>query len=725
MIGERHSPARIFLLLLALLLSLGGCSLVSSNPGRDSQDPDLSRRLRVFSSGSSVEVSLTELFDRLSETDVVFVGETHLDEVTHRLELAIARALKQRHSKIVISMEMFERDVQDQLDSYLAGEISEAQFLATSRPWSNYVTGYRPLIEWAREEGVPVVAANLPSPLRRKLMFGGKEALDALTLEERRGIATEILPATDRYWQRFDSAVRGHGHIAQPGSDRRFSTQNLWDNTMGESVAHALDEHPGALIIHYAGAFHTLERDGTARQFLLRRPSAGIKTVHIVPTSDLVNAQPEVDDERADFIVAAEALSRGYQDGTLAVMASREVRYRLSLGGASGACPLLIWLGQGSLPAADELVRLRAELGDVPTIVAVEAIYPQVEEDLHLGGRWFWDSTFNSDLQMLGSALARLRETLLRQHNVDPQRLLLAGEGDGATVVAAVALGDEDWPRSLAISPSGHERLGESGLPAPDADDSPVDWGPGLTVISTNTTGEWWRGELAAWQGLRVPCRWRELSEDPLESQGLRDSLLLENLQLTRAPAGDEKSLLWTPTDSPLAGQWARITAARWREQGEFGISWAPEPPAAALRLAVSGNGSLWGPEDFLDPQLIPFPDNPFGGTVILVVGADSSPQVIARWQRLEEEDVTRKRSRFVGTRVAVSGSERDLPAILEELREENKSVVLVVPTRFCATADEMSELKASIEGFDQGLRIGWLPGLGGMLARKASFPDD
>jgi uncharacterized iron-regulated protein len=57
---------------------------------------------------------------------------------------------------------MFERDVQDILDAYLEGNISEKTFLKQSRPWPNYLKDYRPLIEFARKKGMPVIAANIP-----------------------------------------------------------------------------------------------------------------------------------------------------------------------------------------------------------------------------------------------------------------------------------------------------------------------------------------------------------------------------------------------------------------------------------------------------------------------------------------------------------------------------------------------------------------------------------
>ncbi len=43
--------------------------------------------------------------------DVIFVGEQHDDVNTHRLELAVLEGLARRRDNVIVSLEMFERDV--------------------------------------------------------------------------------------------------------------------------------------------------------------------------------------------------------------------------------------------------------------------------------------------------------------------------------------------------------------------------------------------------------------------------------------------------------------------------------------------------------------------------------------------------------------------------------------------------------------------------------------
>ena len=86
----------------------------------------------------------------IARADVVFVGEQHDDPNTHRLERALLEGIARRRSDVVVSLEMFERDVQKRLDDYLAGRVTEEDFLKEARPWPRYATDYRPLVEFAK-----------------------------------------------------------------------------------------------------------------------------------------------------------------------------------------------------------------------------------------------------------------------------------------------------------------------------------------------------------------------------------------------------------------------------------------------------------------------------------------------------------------------------------------------------------------------------------------------
>ncbi len=143
---------------------------------------------RVFT-GTGEPASLDDILQAMGSVDAVLVGETHTDPVGHWLERELFRMAVDRFGggegegarrPVALSMEMFERDVQHILDEYLAGLITESQFLAGARPWEHYAEDYRGMVELARERGLPVIAANAPRRYVNRVSRLGREALREL-----------------------------------------------------------------------------------------------------------------------------------------------------------------------------------------------------------------------------------------------------------------------------------------------------------------------------------------------------------------------------------------------------------------------------------------------------------------------------------------------------------------------------------------------------------------
>ncbi|MBK7513390.1 MAG: ChaN family lipoprotein [Chloracidobacterium sp.] len=98
-------------------------------------------------------VTIDQIVAAAGVNEAVFLGEQHDDAVGHAIQAEIFRRIVAKYSperKVALSLEMFERDVQIIVDEYWRGLISEAQFMASSRPWGNYKTDYRPLFELAK-----------------------------------------------------------------------------------------------------------------------------------------------------------------------------------------------------------------------------------------------------------------------------------------------------------------------------------------------------------------------------------------------------------------------------------------------------------------------------------------------------------------------------------------------------------------------------------------------
>lgn len=284
-----------FLLALWLLLNL---------VGRGAAAP---AHMTIWDTRAGRTVGERALLDRLAQADVVFLGEQHDDPATHVFELHVLRGLHERlGGRLTLAMEMWERDVQVALDAYLQGTIDEPLFLKQARPWSNYATDYRPLVEYAKASHIPVVASNAPQKIVTQV---GRHGLAALAAAPPGQTAALIQAPQDDYWRRFAATMRamggGHGGAAMdPATIRRFyEAQVVRDETMAESVARWLKRGPDGLVLHVNGQFHSDYGGGVPRRVLWRRPLTRSVIVSVLPVADVREAFPSDARERADFVV--------------------------------------------------------------------------------------------------------------------------------------------------------------------------------------------------------------------------------------------------------------------------------------------------------------------------------------------------------------------------------------------------------------------------------------
>lgn len=272
---------------------------------------------RVVETASGLTVPFSAMIDRAASADVVFFGEQHDDPETHFLEFALLEGLGQRHSQVVLSLEMFERDVQYDLDRYLRGELSEADFLAVSRPWPRYATDYRPMVQLARARNWRVVAANIPRPMASAISRAGMRALDTLTtLERQRAAAAMTCAPNDAYYRRFAAEMSGHSAGGGPPSAadsaaaaamtlRFYEAQCAKDETMAESIAREfmMSSRRTEIVLHVNGAFHSDFGQGTAERVRRRLPDMRQLVITAVPVDDPATAAIGDNGRKADYVI--------------------------------------------------------------------------------------------------------------------------------------------------------------------------------------------------------------------------------------------------------------------------------------------------------------------------------------------------------------------------------------------------------------------------------------
>ena len=269
---------------------------------------------RVYDTASRTFVDFEVMLSRFKDADVIFVGEQHGDPNTHRLEAAVLDGLHRRQVVPVLSLEMLERDVQANLDEYLAGRLTEEEMLKgqSSGPWKNYAADYRRMVEMAKLRGWTVVAANVPRRLANEVAKNGKDVIPAFSETDRRYVAADLQCPLDDYFARFKESMGSHPSGNKTPEEqaqtmeRYYWAQCVKDETMAESIANAVQKRAGSPgpVVHYNGAIHTDFGLGTAER--VRRRLEGKKTVVVtmLPVADLDSLAPADDDlKRADFLV--------------------------------------------------------------------------------------------------------------------------------------------------------------------------------------------------------------------------------------------------------------------------------------------------------------------------------------------------------------------------------------------------------------------------------------
>ncbi|NQV17457.1 MAG: ChaN family lipoprotein [Armatimonadetes bacterium] len=241
--------------------------------------PIFCQEYKIIDTKMNKEIELKEMAERLGEFDVIFFGEYHGNKILHSLEIELLKMFYLNNKNLIISLEMFERDVQPVLDKYLSNEISETDFLAESRPWSNYETDYKPLIEFAKENELTVVAANIPRRYASMISKQGMNALDSLSQEEKKFVARKHKVFDDEYKERFIRTMQSnmkHSNKMPSGMmmnfDQIYAAQCIKDDTMAESILKYQRIPPRSKVIHFNGDFHSRKHLGTAQKIQILEP---------------------------------------------------------------------------------------------------------------------------------------------------------------------------------------------------------------------------------------------------------------------------------------------------------------------------------------------------------------------------------------------------------------------------------------------------------------------
>jgi uncharacterized iron-regulated protein len=245
----------------------------------------------IIDTRSGASVAVEEMLREAGTARVVYVGEQHTSAAHHEAQLRVIRALHAAGAQLAIGMEMFDRSYQPVLDLWSQGALDEEEFLRRTHWYANWrfdYALYRDILAFARSEGIPLVALNLPFNIPPKIRVGGIETLSAY---EKAFLPLDIDTGVAPHREFAEKIFAQHGFKNTRFEDF-YMAQCVWDEAMADAAAASM---PTGLMVILAGNGHIQYKYGIPER-LHRRTGLSYRTIYPV------SAGAPIDLAIADYI---------------------------------------------------------------------------------------------------------------------------------------------------------------------------------------------------------------------------------------------------------------------------------------------------------------------------------------------------------------------------------------------------------------------------------------
>lgn len=242
--------------------------------------------------------TLQELVAKLRKERLVYVGETHTAFGDHLLQLEVLRGMAEKPQGLALGVEWFQKRFQPVLDDYLTGRIDEAEMLRLTEyydRWRFDYRLYRPIIRFAKEKGIPIIALNASRELTSAISRMGINDLPAELRQE----LPDSYDVSDKVYEEALRETFAQHPVGEDGDFQRFlEVQLTWDESMAQRVADYLKADPVGRMLVLAGRGHIDGRNGIPNRVTRRTGLQGAVITTFVPSSR--------DFRAADYVVLAE-----------------------------------------------------------------------------------------------------------------------------------------------------------------------------------------------------------------------------------------------------------------------------------------------------------------------------------------------------------------------------------------------------------------------------------
>jgi uncharacterized iron-regulated protein len=281
----KKQPFRQLLVLMTAVLAFSACrTTLMSDP------------LKVYDLEHEQLLTETQALQRLQRARIVLVGEHHNNADHHLAQLQVIQALHQAGHKVAIGMEMFRRDSQQALDQWTSGSMDEQQFIEVFN--DNWTFGwelYRPILAYARDHRIPVVALNVSRKITLQVAYHAFQSLNSEQKASLEGIVCDVTPEYRDFVQRAYGA-HGHGRMK---FEQFCEAQLVWDSVMALSAIDYLKQNEKRIMVIVAGSGHA-RKLGIPTQLAKR---STLPYIVVLPETKGIYEKNFLTDRDADFLL--------------------------------------------------------------------------------------------------------------------------------------------------------------------------------------------------------------------------------------------------------------------------------------------------------------------------------------------------------------------------------------------------------------------------------------
>ncbi len=265
------------LILVSFLLLLKACTMTPALPQDHRLPYPLPHELNagdIFHLPTGYAVDHNTVLDHARRVQVIFVGETHDNLAVRHLQQSILKALSAANpGAVTLAMEMFTPTQQPLLDRWVAGELTEEEFIKKTNWYSTWgfdFSLYRDLLLFARDEKIGIMGLNAERPLR--------EAVSTTSIADLPADIQQQLPDMDfddPHYRNMVTAFQSAHPMGGRHSDGFLRVQTLWDESMADAIATYLSARgKDHQVMVVAGNNHVQYGFGIPRRLFRRLPTS-------------------------------------------------------------------------------------------------------------------------------------------------------------------------------------------------------------------------------------------------------------------------------------------------------------------------------------------------------------------------------------------------------------------------------------------------------------------